>query len=329
MQSWFRAFLPAPIATDGKERLRAVVGATLGILVTALVSHAIAGTVSPWMVAPLGASAVLVFAVPASPLAQPWSVIGGNTLSAACGVLCVRLIGVPEYAAGAAVGLAIAVMFTLRCLHPPGGAAALLVALAGVKDPMFVLFPVLTNSMLLVAAGVAWNNATKRRYPHVQLPPKPDAELEAVIAKYNQVLDVPRDDLRALLDEVRFRGMISGMRVRDVMSRQAISLTTASTTDDAKNIFVEKHIKAIPVVDAAKQVIGIISPIDLTKSGALSDVMTKSVKTVAANERLADLVPVFSTSGHHHLPVVEDGKLVGMLTESNVIRALTPVDQNV
>ena len=324
MQSWFRAFLPAPIATDGKERLRAVVGAFLGILVTALISHAVAGTVTPWMVAPLGASAVLVFAVPASPLAQPWSVIGGNTLSAACGVLCVRLIGVPEYAAGAAVALAIATMFTVRCLHPPGGAAALLVALAGVKDPMFVLFPVLTNSMLLVASGVAWNNATKRRYPHVQLPPTPDAELEAVIAKYNQVLDVPRDDLRALLDEVRFRGMISGTRVRDVMSRQAISLTTENTTADAHGIFVEKHIKAIPVIDDAKHVIGIVSPIDLTRAGELREVMTKQVKTVDANARLADLVPVFSTSGHHHLPVVEDGKLVGMLTESNVIRALTP-----
>ncbi|MGV3621166.1 MAG: HPP family protein [Archangium sp.] len=324
MQSWFRAFLPAPIATDGTERLRAVVGAALGILVTALISHAIAGTISPWMVAPLGASAVLVFAVPASPLAQPWSVIGGNTLSAACGVLCVRLIGVPEYAAGAAVGLAIAVMFTLRCLHPPGGAAALLVALAGVNDPRFVLFPVLTNSVLLVAMGIAWNNATKRRYPHVQLAAKPDAELEAVITKYNQVLDVPRDDLRALLNEVRFRGLISGTKTREVMTKQAISLTTSATTDDARVIFVERHIKAIPVVDAANSVIGIVSPIDLTKPGSLAEVMTTNVKTVDANTRLADLVPMFTASGHHHLPVVEDGKLVGMLTESNVIRALTP-----
>ncbi len=324
MQTWLRAFLPAPIATDGKERLRAVAGGALGILVTALLSHLFAGKISPWMVAPIGASAVLVFAIPASPLAQPWSVVGGNTLSALVGVLCVRLIGVPEYAAGAAVALAIATMFTLRCLHPPGGAAALLVALSGVTDPVFVLFPVLTNSVLLVMAGIAWNNATKRKYPHVQLPPKPDPELEAVISKYNQVLDVPRDDLRALLNEVRYRGLISGTRTREVMTKQAISLTTSATTDEAQAIFIEKHIKAIPIVDAANSVIGIVSPIDLTKPGSLEDVMTKSVKTVDANTRLADLVPLFTSSGHHHLPVVEAGKLVGMLTESNVIRAMTP-----
>ena len=67
--------------------------------------------------------AVLLFAAPASPLAQPWSVVGGNTLSTLVGVACVLLIPDPVAAAAVAVALAIAVMFALRCLHPPGGAA--------------------------------------------------------------------------------------------------------------------------------------------------------------------------------------------------------------
>ena len=171
--TWWRAFLPAPIAADWRERLRVVLGATLGILITALVCHA-AGADSaagwPWLVAPLGASAVLVFAVPASPLAQPWAVVGGNTVSALVGIACVRWVGSPEIAAALAVGLAIAAMFALRCLHPPGGASALLVALSGVTDPRFALYPVLINSLLLVAVGMAYNQATRRSYPHRQLP---------------------------------------------------------------------------------------------------------------------------------------------------------------
>jgi CBS domain-containing membrane protein len=52
----------------------------------------------------VGASAVLVFAVPNSPLAQPWAVVGGNTVSALVGVLAVRWLGHSDLAAGLAVG---------------------------------------------------------------------------------------------------------------------------------------------------------------------------------------------------------------------------------
>ena len=66
--------------------------------------------------------------LPASPLAQPWSVIGGNVISGLVGVACVRWLGhaLPlPLLAGLACGASIAVMFALRCLHPPGGAVAL------------------------------------------------------------------------------------------------------------------------------------------------------------------------------------------------------------
>src|SRR5690606_20237739 len=120
-------FRPVSLNVDGRERLRAVVGALLGILFAAGVSQWLAGTpvVGAWLLAPLGASAVLVFAAPASPLAQPWSVVGGNTVSALVGVLCASWLPEVVPAAALAVALAIAVMFALRCLHPPGGAMAL------------------------------------------------------------------------------------------------------------------------------------------------------------------------------------------------------------
>ena len=82
LATFARAWIPGPTVVDARERLRAVAGAALGLLFTALICQLLAGPSASgnWLIAPLGASAVLVFALPASPLAQPWPVIGGNTL---------------------------------------------------------------------------------------------------------------------------------------------------------------------------------------------------------------------------------------------------------
>ena len=167
MPAWLLALRPVRTAVNGRERLRVALGAALGIAVVVLVCHRLGdgGTAWPWIVAPMGASAVLVFAVPSSPFAHPWSVVAGNTVSALVGVACVRWLGPPVWAAAPAVGVAIALMFGLRCLHPPGGATALMVTLLGVSDPRFAVFPVAVNAVLLVAAGLAWNNLTRRPYP--------------------------------------------------------------------------------------------------------------------------------------------------------------------
>jgi len=124
---WLRSFIPQKTAVDRFERMRASVGALFGILLTGLLSYLIlpqsAATV--WLIAPMGASAVLLFAVPSSPLAQPWSIIGGNLVAALVGVTCGKLIGEPALAAALAIALAIGCMFALRCIHPPSGAVAL------------------------------------------------------------------------------------------------------------------------------------------------------------------------------------------------------------
>ena len=169
-----------------------------------------------WMVAPLGASAVLVFAVPSSPLAQPWAVLGGNTVSALIGIACVHAVPEPAAAAALAVGLAILAMMALRCLHPPGGAAALLMVLNGVSDFGFALEPVLLDSVLLVAAGMLYNSLTGRRYPHVNRTPPADggtrltrSDLDAALAHYNQVMDVNRGDLEFLLRQAEAAAYLS------------------------------------------------------------------------------------------------------------------------
>jgi CBS domain-containing membrane protein len=167
--------MPTPVILNRGKRLRVAVGAGLGVLIAAWLSRWLGGASSaqPWLVAPLGASAVLVFAQPASPLAHPWAVVVGNTCSALVGVLCVHASMnvalapwfVPGLAPALAVGGAVILMFSTRSLHPPGGATALLVVLGGVTDPRFALFPVFVNSLLLALAGLVYNNLMGNPYP--------------------------------------------------------------------------------------------------------------------------------------------------------------------
>ena len=118
----------------------------------------------------MGASAVLLFAVPHGALSQPWNVFGGHVLSAIIGVSCAMLFSNEIIAASAAVGIAIGVMHYLRCIHPPGGATALAAVIGGEATHalgyQFVITPVLINALVMLAVAVAFNFAFPwRRYP--------------------------------------------------------------------------------------------------------------------------------------------------------------------
>lgn len=367
VSSWLRALLPASVGADWRERMRVVLGATVGILATALVCRTLAGSQAawPWLIAPLGASAVLVFGVPSSPLAQPWSVVAGNALSTLVGIACVRWVASPEIAAALAVGLAIALMFALRCLHPPGGASALLVVLNGIQDPFFALTPVLVNSVLLVAVGMLFNGATRRPYPHraaaVSRQARDDeadavdADLNAVLARYNQVLDISRDDLKALLQDTQlsaYQRKLANLTCGDIMSKRLITVGHQTLLQQAWALFQEHRIKALPVVNAAGGIVGIVTPADFMRagdgdrgmnfetrlrklrgwtdgsvsagSGRVGDIMTRQVRVASVNRHLSELIPLFGSTGHHHIPIIDGADhLVGIVTQSDVVAALS------
>ncbi|RVD70880.1 hypothetical protein EN751_18360, partial [Mesorhizobium sp. M4A.F.Ca.ET.029.04.2.1] len=148
----FRLFVPILAGATLRERLLACIGATIGIALTGVISGLAmgGGPHVALLVAPMGASAVLLFAVPASPLAQPWSITGGNSISALVGVTVAHFVHDPVIASGLAVALAIAAMSFTRCLHPPGGAAALTAVLGGPAVVsagfLFPFVPVALNS---------------------------------------------------------------------------------------------------------------------------------------------------------------------------------------
>lgn len=113
------------------ERWRSVLGAFIGLFLVFAAAQYLGelSGIDEWLMASLGASALLVFALPGSPMAQPWAVIAGNTVSALIGISCFHLIGQPLIALSAAAALSILGMFVLRCLHPPAAAVSLIVVL--------------------------------------------------------------------------------------------------------------------------------------------------------------------------------------------------------
>lgn len=157
--------------TGHLEKLLAAVGGFCGILVMLLISrHYLGLDGAAWVAASMGASAVLVFAVPHGALSQPWPLVGGHVVSAFMGVSCAWLIPDAMIAAASAVALAILAMQYLRCIHPPGGATALAAVVGGegiqALGFLYVITPVLVNLLVLLLMAVLFNYPFPwRRYP--------------------------------------------------------------------------------------------------------------------------------------------------------------------
>jgi len=199
------------------ERLASIAGGFTGILLILLVSNQFVGTSDATLiVASMGASAVLLFAVPHGRLSQPWPVFGGHMVSALVGVSCAQWIAEPYLAAALAVGLAIGAMHYLRCIHPPGGATALTAVAggAGIHELGygFLLTPVLLNVLVILVVAVLFNYPLAwRRYPAILQPRKmapehPEPPLEGypsishsdfvyALSEIDSFIDVTEQDL--------------------------------------------------------------------------------------------------------------------------------------
>jgi len=167
------------------------------------------------LIASMGASAVLLFAVPHSPLSQPWNVIGGHVISALIGTLMHWLISDIVVAGALAAGLAITAMYYLGCLHPPGGASAVIPVISGSAASDYglglVFFPIGIGAVVMVLVAIAYNYPFAwRRYPlslwsrmrppqatqHVDgYPDISHADFVAALAEIDTYVDISEEDL--------------------------------------------------------------------------------------------------------------------------------------
>ena len=383
MQPLWRRFVPAATPLSARERIRSALGAMLGILVTGAIAAWALGTWAfgtwavgpsaalPFLIAPMGASAVLLFAVPASPLAQPWSILGGNLVAALVGVTAAAIVHDPVAAAALAIAGAVGLMMALRCVHPPSGAVALTAVLGGpaIRDLGygFVLWPVGANSLLLLAAAVVFNNLTGRPYPHpgIGAPPGRDAapaaaplgfasaDLDAALEDFDQMLDVGRADLEAILRQAQirsYRRRSDQTNCAAIMTRDVVAIAPGAPLMEALALLRRHHIKVLPVTDESARVVGIVTQTDLLDKaawdrsgprlglarrlrltaargraphGSVEDIMTSPVVTLRPDSPIGEVVLQMSGLRLHHLPVVgPDDRLIGIVSQSDLVSAL-------
>lgn len=134
--------------------------ATAGILAILAVTR-VAG--HPLLIGSFGSSAVLLFGAAESPFAQPRNLVGGHLVSAGVAVAVVAWVGTGPLAIALAVGLATLLMYLTRTVHPPGGATAL-IGVQGHAGLFFVVDPVLTGSLIMLAVALFTNNIVHHRH---------------------------------------------------------------------------------------------------------------------------------------------------------------------
>lgn len=212
--------------TTHAEKWISAIGALLGIAVVWAVAHWVvpasidSAPATLLLLTSMGASAVLLFAVPHGALSQPWAVVGGHVVSAFIGVACQKLLAEHAWAPAIAVGLSVGAMHYLRCIHPPGGATALAAVIGGPDIHAlgfhYLLAPVGIEVAAILLVAVAFNGFFPwRRYPaHLHrrrietTPVEPSQrqfeltqeDFSAAMEQLNSYVDITEENLTELLE---------------------------------------------------------------------------------------------------------------------------------
>lgn len=269
------------------EIWRAGLGAFAGILLLGWLAAMAGPGIGIFLIAPFGAGAVLLFAIPNSPLAQPWSSVMGNGASALAGIAATFLVEDLALRAGLACGGAVLLMHLMRALHPPGGAVALTAALSPdlvhELGLFFVFAPVMLGTALLVLMASVYGPATGRRYPFRQTDesrrdsrPGPERnpfglsrdQLADLLADFRQSSNIGVEDLARLIAGAEDRAAhlrLDNLTCADVMSRNLVSVQADSSIAEVATLFARHGFTALPVTRADGRYLGMIFQIHLIR----------------------------------------------------------------
>lgn len=365
LSHWFDRFIPAALHIPPQEWFRAALGALLALVLAGSACSYLFGTPATLhLMAPLAASTVLLFAVHSGALSQPWPFLGSYVCAAAVGISLHQGFGPGLMVACAALLLVILVMCLLRCLHPPGAALAVSLALAdpslaamGVK----VIEPVMLNALIVLAVAVGYNRITGVLYPKIGVPRKKaahattdqpaservgvsSADLDQALEDIGQFVDVTRSDLERIIRATQRHAVqrsLGGITAAHVMSRDVQFSTPDTTLEQAWKQLASHHLKNLPVLDKGGKLVGIVSLGDLVGPAMaatrfswcalfgrrtpvrLAQIMSEPVITVDSERQAVELIPLLCDQGLHCLPVLKDGKVVGVVTQTDLIAALS------
>ncbi|WP_439029825.1 HPP family protein [Gordonia terrae] len=331
-----------------REAIRAGAGAgiALGLVGLVLAASGVDLRTGLFLIAPFGATAVLVFAAPNSPLAQPWPATVGNAVSAVVGVAATLTVSHPAVRVALAVGLSVALMIGCHAVHPPAGAVAMTAALSpetihslGFR---FVLAPVLAGTLLLVILAAGYARLTGRRYPYRRFDAAPppaarlgldEDELTGILDRYEQSLNLGVADLARLIGaaELRAAGHRTGpLAATDVMSHELVTVGPETPLRDVAALFDEYGFTSLPVITGEGTFVGVVFQIHLVRrlmrSGdtelSAADVMSTDPAVATRSTPVGALLPLLAESGCDAVPVLEGQTLVGIVARTDLIAAL-------
>ena len=372
LHSLINRYLVADTPTPSlKERVKSAVGTALGVAAVFSMSYLVFGHQYAMLTA-VGASAVIVFAIPHSPMAQPWSVIGGYLVAVIIGLLIQTAMVPPIPGVALAILLVMLVTMTLKCLHPPAGAIIVFVFNQNPQNlqaGLMVLASVMLSALLLVVLTTVLNNlGLGRKYPQCLAEPiknlhstrdKPPTlrtgvtheDLDYALKKHGTYVDIQEAELIDLYETAIDHAFSRKMNTRcgDIMARDIISITDDTGLDEAWHLLHRHKVKALPVINAQRQVTGIVTVADflkdvatsrlhyraglenlmhrgenpVTESRPVSQIMTRPVVTEQIDAPVAMLIKKLSDLGMHHVPIVNaQQELVGMITQSDLIGSM-------
>ncbi|WP_425467191.1 HPP family protein [Paracoccus gahaiensis] len=349
--SALRALGPSVASVPLTEAVRAGIGAVVGLVFAGLfvLSPAIDSQLGLYLIAPFGASSVLLFAVPNSPLAQPWAAIVGNTVAALIGVAVCLHIADPALRIALAVGLAITATILCRALHPPAGAVAMTAAMSpeAIADLgyRFALTPVAAGTLLLVLVATLYARLTGRHYPMRQVDDRnanhtvdsspstraglSAAQLNTLLERYRQNFNLGAGDLARLVGAAELQAaaqQVGPVTAGSIMSRDLVTVEPDKSVQDVAALFRRHRFTSIPVTSKGQRYLGMIFQIHLITAdtvpiGPARVLMETSVPVAFMDTPLGTLLALMADGEVDAVPVLTGQQLVGVVTRTDLISA--------
>lgn len=351
------------------EGIKSVLGTAIGVGLVLSVTYVLSG--HHWMLAAVGATAIILFSMPHSPMAQPWSVFGGYLLSGGVALVVTSITTNSILGICISVALIVALMIVLKCVHPPAGAIAIFVAaqeIDGMNAYSEIMGGILLSAALILLVATIINKILGRQYPQC-LPVQPinvhktddepptirtgitHHDLDYALKKHGTYVDVQEAELIDLYETAIDHAFSRKMNTlcSDIMAKDVISIKKEDSLLKAWSLLHKHKIKALPVVNGEKRVIGIVTIADFLKAIAakshnpissleellsgntrsdtnmspVGEIMTKNVLTEQEGTPASTLVKKLSDLGMHHVPIVNiKEELVGMITQSDLIASM-------
>ena len=276
-----------------RHRLKVVAAAFVALLLVSEISQwYLVGSGHALLLASMGASAVLLFGLPGSPLAKPAVFLWGHLLPAAIGLACSHLFSSFPLMAATTIALVLFVMYLFEAMHPPGGATALVPVIATTTGNApgldFLLFPVGLNLGVMLGVSLLlqrYLRPPRRAVPGpgtpvtTDLPPLSRSQLQhedlqAAMDKFQSVLDISEADLVQLFSLAQQHAQSrqhSAFSCADIMAKDLVTVSPQTPLSDAWQLLRQHKISMLPVVATDSRLVGVISVPDFLKDLALPE----------------------------------------------------------